>query len=58
VTQDEIRSSFGHWWDVESIRETQFKAIDNTDPPRFSPGGPRAYLITVRRNQEPSPAVP
>jgi SAM-dependent methyltransferase len=58
VSQDEIRSAFREWWDVESIQETRFRAIDNADAPRFSPGGPRAYLITVRRNQEPAPTFP
>ncbi len=58
VSQDEIRSSFREWWDVESIQETRFQALENPQAPRFSPGGPRAYLITVRRNQEPNPTVP
>ncbi len=58
VNQAEIRSAFRQWWEVESIRETRFKAIDHAETPRFSPGGPRAYLITVRRNQEPSPTPP
>jgi SAM-dependent methyltransferase len=58
VTQEEIRAAFREWWDVESIQETRFKAIDNVDAPRFTPGGPRAYRITVRRNQEPAPTFP
>jgi SAM-dependent methyltransferase len=55
VSQEEIRSAFREWWDVESIQETRFKALDSADAPRFSPGGPKAYLITVRRNQQPAP---
>jgi SAM-dependent methyltransferase len=55
VSQEEIRSAFRESWDVESIHETRFKALDNPDAPRFSPGGPKAYLVTVRRNQAPSP---
>jgi SAM-dependent methyltransferase len=58
VSRDEIHSSFREWWDVESIQETRFQALDNPQAPRFSPGGPRAYLITARRNQEPNPAIP
>jgi hypothetical protein len=58
VSQDEIRSAFRGWWDVESIEETRFRAIDDPQTPRFSPGGPRAYLITIRRNQESSPISP
>jgi SAM-dependent methyltransferase len=58
VSREEIRLAFRDWWDVESIEETRFRALDDPQAPRFSPGGPRAYLITVRRNQEPSPDVP
>lgn len=58
VSQEEIRSAFRDRWEVESIRETRFHAIDDPQSPRFSPGGPKAYLITVRRNQEPNPAIP
>jgi hypothetical protein len=58
VSQDEIRSTFREWWDVESIEETRFRAIGDPQAPRFSPGGPRAYLIAARRNQEPAPTVP
>jgi SAM-dependent methyltransferase len=57
VSQEEIRSAFRQWWDVESIRETRFRAIDDPQAPRFSPGGPKAYLITVSRNQEPAPTI-
>ena len=58
VNHEEIRSAFRQWWEVESIRETRFKAIDHAEAPRFSPGGPRAYLIAVRRKQEPGPTRP
>ena len=57
VSREEIHSAFREWWDVESIEETRFRAIDDPASPRFSPGGPRAYLITVRRNQVPAPAL-
>jgi SAM-dependent methyltransferase len=58
VSQEEIRSAFREWWDVQSIQETRFQAIDDPQAPRFSPGGPKAYRITVRRNQEPNPTIP
>ena len=58
VTQDEIRSAFREWWTVESVEETRFRALDDPQAPRFSPGGPKAYLIMVRRNQEPAPTTP
>jgi ubiquinone/menaquinone biosynthesis C-methylase UbiE len=57
VSREEIHSAFRQWWDVESIREMRFQAIDDPQSPRFSPGGPLAYRITVRRNQEPDPAI-
>jgi SAM-dependent methyltransferase len=58
VSREEIGSAFGEWWDVASIEETRFRAIDAPEAPRFSPGGPRAYLITVQRTGEPAPAAP
>ena len=58
VSREEIHSAFREWWDVESIQETRFRAIDDPQAPRFSPGGPRAYLITIRRNRAPAPAIP
>jgi SAM-dependent methyltransferase len=58
VSQQEIRSAFRQWWDIESIQETRFRANDDPQAPRFSPGGPKAYLITLRRNQEPNPTIP
>ncbi len=58
VSQEEIRSAFRPWWDIVSITETRFQAIEDPQAPRFSPGGPRAYLVTLRRNQETNPTIP
>jgi len=58
VSREEIGSAFREWWDVDSIQETRFRALDDPQAPRFSPGGPKAYLITVRRTQEPAPTAP
>ena len=58
VSREEISSAFREWWHVESIEETRFHALDDPESPRFSPGGPRAYLITIQRTQEPAPPAP
>lgn len=58
VSREEIRSAFREWWDVESIEETRFQAIDDPQALRFSPGGPRAYIARLRRNDAPNPTVP
>jgi ubiquinone/menaquinone biosynthesis C-methylase UbiE len=57
VSRDEIRSAFREWWEVESIEQTRFRAIDDPQAPRFSPGGPKAYLITIRRTAAPAPSI-
>ncbi len=57
VTQQEIRSTFHDGWDVEAIRETRFKAAEFAGAPRFSLGGPRAWLVTVRRIQGANPTA-
>lgn len=58
VSREEIVAAFREWWEVESIAETRFRAIDDPETPRFSPGGPRAYLITIRRTADPAPSIP
>ncbi len=50
VTQQEIHSAFRDGWDVESIRATRFKAAESADAMGLSPGGPKAWLVTVRRS--------
>jgi SAM-dependent methyltransferase len=57
VSREEIHSAFRDWWDVESIEETRFRVNEDPESPRFSPGGPKAYVIAARRNQEPAPAL-
>jgi cyclopropane fatty-acyl-phospholipid synthase-like methyltransferase len=58
VSQQEIHSTFRDGWDVEAIRATRFKAVASADAPRFSPGGPKAWLVTVRRGQGAKPTAP
>jgi cyclopropane fatty-acyl-phospholipid synthase-like methyltransferase len=49
VTQQEIRDAFRDGWEVESIREARFQTTDHPEARTFSPGGPRAWLATIRR---------
>ncbi len=52
VTREEIYDAFRIGWVVEQIRECQFETVDFPDGPRFSPGGPRAWLATVVRKDD------
>jgi len=58
VTQQEIREAFRHCWEVEGIREARFKTADFAGAPPFSPGGPKAWLVTLRRTLEACPTPP
>src|SRR5947209_7689982 len=58
VNQQEIREAFHGCWEVEDIREARFKTADYAGAPQFSPGGPRGWLITVRRTAEACPTMP
>jgi ubiquinone/menaquinone biosynthesis C-methylase UbiE len=58
VTQQEIREAFREGWTIEAIHEARFKTADSADMPHFSPGGPRAWIVTVRRTGESRPAMP
>jgi cyclopropane fatty-acyl-phospholipid synthase-like methyltransferase len=51
VSQEEIRHCFQRGWHVEQIRESVFETLDSPGAPRFSPGGPKAWLATVTRTQ-------
>ena len=49
VTQQEIQNAFRHGWSVQEIRETKFETVKYPDGPQFSPGGPKAWLVTIAR---------
>jgi SAM-dependent methyltransferase len=51
LTKEEIRAAFPSedGWRIEAIRDSRFETADYPGGPRFSPGGPRAYLVTVAR---------
>jgi cyclopropane fatty-acyl-phospholipid synthase-like methyltransferase len=49
ITRDEIRDAFSDGWEVEAIREARFRTADHPEARTFTPGGPLAWLATVRR---------
>lgn len=50
VTSDDLRATFTDGWTIESIRPSRFLANTSPDGPHFSPGGPHAWLATIRRS--------
>jgi len=52
ITQAEIRDAFRDGWTVESIEESRFKTTDHPETQTFTPGGPLAWLATIRRGGE------
>jgi ubiquinone/menaquinone biosynthesis C-methylase UbiE len=53
VSQNEIRDAFRSGWTVEAIRESKFNTVSYPGGPQFSPGGPRAWLVSVTRADGP-----
>ena len=45
----EIRDAFRDGWKVRRIEPTRFESISRPDGPKFSPGGPKAWLATMER---------
>jgi cyclopropane fatty-acyl-phospholipid synthase-like methyltransferase len=49
ISQQEIGNAFRDGWKVQRIDSTQFESIPQMDGPKFSPGGPKAWLATIER---------
>jgi SAM-dependent methyltransferase len=49
ISQREIRDAFHDGWTVKQIEPTQFDSIPRPDGPKFTPGGPKAWLATMER---------
>ncbi len=49
ISQQEIRDAFHGGWKVQQIEAIRFDAISRPDGPKFSPGGPKAWLATIER---------
>jgi cyclopropane fatty-acyl-phospholipid synthase-like methyltransferase len=50
ITQGEIRGAFSDGWEVVEIREARFKTTNHPESRTFSPGGPKAWLATIKRD--------
>ncbi len=50
ISQQEIRDAFHDGWKVQGIEPIRFESIPPRDGPKFSPGGPKAWLATIKRN--------
>ena len=49
ISRQEIRNAFQDGWKVQRIESTSFESIPRPDGPKFSPGGPKAWLATIQR---------
>ena len=49
ISQPEIREAFANGWSIESIRATRFETNPRAEERDFSPGGPKAWLAVIRR---------
>ena len=49
ISQQEIHDTFHDGWTVQRIEPTQFDSIPPKDGPKFTPGGPKAWLVTIER---------
>lgn len=52
ITREEIRAAFHDGWKVEDIQPARFAATNHPESRTFSPGGPKAWLVTVARTAE------
>jgi hypothetical protein len=49
VSKKEIEDAFAEGWVVESIKPTRFEVRPDPGDISFSEGGPKAWLVVVRR---------
>jgi len=49
ISRQEIRDAFQDGWKVQQIEPIHFESIPRPDGPKFSPGGPKAWLATIER---------
>jgi SAM-dependent methyltransferase len=54
ISQQELRETFRDGWAVEQIRPSQFETAKFPGAPQFSPGGPHAWVATIRRTDSGS----
>ncbi len=49
VSKQEIEDAFGEGWTIESVEPTRFEVRPDPKDISFSEGGPKAWLVVVRR---------
>jgi SAM-dependent methyltransferase len=49
VTRGELEAAFAREWEIESIEPSRFEVRPDLKDVRFSPGGPKAWLVVARR---------
>ncbi len=49
ISEQEIQDAFHDGWKVQRIEPIRFEAIPPPNGPKFSPGGPKAWLATIER---------
>jgi SAM-dependent methyltransferase len=49
ITRDEIHAAFARGWEVVAIEGARFQTADHPEARTFTPGGPLAWLATLRR---------
>jgi hypothetical protein len=49
VSRREIEDTFAEGWDVQSIEPKRFEVRPDLKEISFSPGGPKAWFVVVRR---------
>jgi 2-polyprenyl-3-methyl-5-hydroxy-6-metoxy-1,4-benzoquinol methylase len=49
VSKVELNQAFAHGWVIESIKPSTFENNPNFKGAEFSPGGPKAWFVVVRR---------
>lgn len=49
VSQDELRAAFAKGWEIESIKPSRFETRPDLKEFTFSPGGPKTWFATIRR---------
>ncbi|APW59493.1 class I SAM-dependent methyltransferase [Paludisphaera borealis] len=47
VSRREIEDAFAEGWTIERIEPSRFEVRSEEEPFRFSPGGPKAWFVTV-----------
>jgi cyclopropane fatty-acyl-phospholipid synthase-like methyltransferase len=49
ISKQEIRDACHDGWEVQQTEPIHFESIPPPDGPKFSPGGPKAWLATIER---------